>query len=176
MPGATITVRIQDDQVRGFLEALSRRLGDLTPLMRNLGRILEERSMASFAAGVSPEGQAWKPSHRALREGGKTLIDNAILRNSIHVRPDRKSVEVGSPVEYAATHQFGAERGSFGTVEAIVKEHSRKSKKGKEYRVRSHPRTIELPWGDIPARPFLGIATEDWNDIHDAIIEYAVKR
>ena len=176
MPGATITVSIQDEQVRVFIEELAERFGDLTPLMRNIGEIIRERAMQSFASSASPEGEPWKPSFRALRQGGKTLIDTAILRNSINVRPGPTSVEIGSPIEYAGTHQFGAKRGSFGTVSAIVREHLRKSKKGTKYSVRKHTRQVALPWGDIPARPFLGIAPEDWNDIHDAIFEYAMKK
>lgn len=176
MPGATITVTFQDEQVRAIIEGLAARFGDLTPLMRNIGEIIRERAMQSFASGASPEGAPWKPSFRALRQGGKTLIDTATLRNSINVRPGPTSVEVGSPVEYAGTHQFGASRGSFGTVSAIVREHLRTSKKGTKYSVRKHARQVALPWGNIPARPFLGIAAEDWNDIHDAILEYALKK
>jgi len=174
--GATIEVTIQDEQVRQLLEGLASRFGDLTPLMRNIGEIIRERAMQSFASGTSPEGDPWKPSFRAIRQGGKTLIDTAILRNSINVRPGPGVIEVGTPIEYAGTHQFGAKRGSFGTVNVIVKAHLRKSRKGTEYGVRKHTRQVALPWGDIPARPFLGIAPEDWSDIHDAILEYAMKR
>lgn len=175
MPGVTVEITIQDEPVRQLLEGLAARFGDLTPLMRNIGEIVRERAMQSFASSASPDGKPWKPSFRALRQGGKTLIDTAILRNSINIRPGPASVEVGTPIVYAGTHQFGAKRGSFGTVNAIVKAHLRRSKKGAESSVRKHTRRVALPWGDIPARPFLGIAPEDWNDIHDAILEYAMK-
>jgi len=147
----------------------------MSPLMRNIGEIVRERAMQSFASGMSPDGAPWKPSRRALLQGGKTLIDTAILRNSIHVTPGSASVRVGTPVQYAGTHQFGAKRGSFGMVSVMVKRHMRRAKKGKEYAVREHARRLALPWGDVPARPFLGVASEDWNDIRDAILEYAMR-
>lgn len=48
-------------------------------------------------------------------------------------------------MEYAATQQFGAKKGEF-----------RSTKNG-----------APVPWGDIPARPFLGISADD----EDKIIE-----
>jgi phage virion morphogenesis protein len=175
MPGATITISIHDEELRTFLKQLGERLGDLTPLMRNIGEILKERAMQSFASGESPEGRTWKPSRRARLQRGKTLIDTAVLRNSIHVQPGPRSVKVGTPIQYAGTHQFGAKKGSFGTVTAHIRAHQRKSRKGTRYSVRRHTRRVALPWGDIPPRPFLGVASEDWNDIHDAIARYAMK-
>jgi phage gpG-like protein len=47
-------------------------------------------------------------------------------------------------MEYAATQQYGARRGEFGTG-------SYKTRKG----------TFPMPWGDIPARPFLGFSDDD---------------
>jgi phage virion morphogenesis protein len=172
---ATIQITVHDEQVREFLAGLLARIGDLTPLMRNIGEIIRERAMQSFASGTSPAGIPWKPSVRALREGGRTLIDTATLRNSIHVQPSRSEVSVGTPVEYGGTHQFGAERGAFGRVSMTVKAHMRTSRKGKKFSVRSHVRQALLPWGNIPARPFLGVAPEDWNEIHDAVLDYAMR-
>jgi len=42
VPGATITVTIQDEQVRLFIEELAARFSDLTPLMRNIGQFFDE--------------------------------------------------------------------------------------------------------------------------------------
>ena len=172
---ATIDIEVRDEQVRLFLAELAKRFANLTPLMRNIGEIVVERAMQSFAAGTSPAGVPWKPSHRAVRQGGKTLVDSTILSNSIHEFPGPTSVRVGTPVQYAGTHQFGAKRGSFGVVTVMVREYLRKSKLGKSVTVRKHSRQIPLPWGNIPARPFLGVAPQDWNDIHDAVLEYAMR-
>ena len=54
---------------------------------------------------------------------------------------------VGTNVVYAATHQFGATRGAFGTTS------------------RGNP----IPWGDIPARLFLGVNPETERSILDIL-------
>ena len=54
---------------------------------------------------------------------------------------------VGYNLIYATTHQFGAEKGAFGTTS------------------RGGP----IPWGDIPARPFLGISDDDRRDIEKLV-------
>jgi phage virion morphogenesis protein len=183
MAGATIEIKVQDAEIRGMLQQLLARLGNLTPLMRDIGEILVERSMQSFATGTAPDGKPWKPSWRVgadgrppLRTGGQTLILNEILKGSIHVRPGKDQVKVGTPVKYAAVHQFGAAKGSFGTVRANVKAHSRKTKKHGVQQVRAHTRRTALPWGDIPARPFLGVNQRDWNDIRSSIMRFIVSQ
>ena len=56
-------------------------------------------------------------------------------------------MEVGSTRIYAGAHQFGARRGACGT-----------NKKG-----------APIPWGDIPARPFLGVSDADKKTILEII-------
>ena len=78
-------------------------------------------------------------------------------------------------VVYAAIMHFGAKRGEFGEKTFIqrVKEHVRRMR-GKISRVRAHQRTVrlKLPWGDIPARPFMLIQPEDITDITELINRY----
>ena len=58
----------------------------------------------------------------------------------------------GSNLVYAPTHQFGAEKGDFGST----------SKKR------------PIPFGDIPARPFLGISEATTEEILDAIRDHLI--
>jgi len=171
---ATLSIKIQDDRVRELLSRIQQRLTDLTPVFREIGEIVRESVMRNFAESRAPDGSAWKPSRRALAQGGRTLIRRAILRNSIHVQPFSNRVCVGTPVAYAAVHQFGAQRGSFGTVAATVRAHVRRSRKGGTHQVRQHTRQQKLPWGDIPARPFLGVRKDDWSEIRNALTDYLI--
>ena len=57
---------------------------------------------------------------------------------------------VGSSLEYAAVQQFGARRGEFGRTR----------------------RGAPIPWGDIPARPFLGVSRVDRVEILDILAGY----
>jgi phage virion morphogenesis protein len=165
-------ITVQDEKVRALFGQLQKSMGDLTPVMREVGEIVRESVMRNFRESRSPEGVPWKPSRRALLGAGRTLIDTATLRNSIHVRPEKDKVAVGTPVEYGGVHQVGARRGSFGQVIVRVRAHRRVTRTGKESTVRAHTRKAILPWGDIPPRPFLGVRREDWGEIHDALTDY----
>jgi len=173
---ATASITVDDRQVRDLLQRLGTKLADLTPCMRTIGEIVRDSVQANFAEGRSPEGTAWKKSWRAMRQGGRTLIDTAILRNSIHVQASRNEVRIGTPVKYGPVHQFGARAGSFGTVAVTVRAHVRKARSGKSHSVRAHPRRQKLPWGDIPARPFLGVRRDDWGEIRETVLDYLVTR
>ena len=43
-----------------------------------------ESTLERFKQSKGPDGRRWKTSIRAAQEGGKTLIQSAQLRNSIH--------------------------------------------------------------------------------------------
>jgi len=170
-----LDMKIQDREVAILLQGLEKRAEDHTPVMREIGEIIRESVMRNFREQKAPDGTAWKPSKRASEENGKTLIDTATLRNSIHVQASRDQVRVGTPVEYAGVMQFGAAAGSFGTRVINIPSHTRGSWKGgvPSY-VSAHKRVVRLPWGDIPARPFIGIRNEDWPEIRDALLDYII--
>ncbi len=75
------------------------------------------------------------------------LQEEGRLVGSLTSRYDGRSAEAGTNLVYAATHQFGAEQGEFGTT------------------ARGGP----IPWGDIPARPSLGRSVDLDAEIADAI-------
>lgn len=66
-----------------------------------------ESTLERFKQSKGPDGRRWKTSIRAAQEGGKTLIQSAQLRNSIHAKSDTSGFALGTNVKYAATHQFG---------------------------------------------------------------------
>lgn len=82
----------------------------------------------------------------AKRAGSKRPLigETRGLMSTINYRAENDSVVIGSPMIYAAVQQFGAKRREFGRA----------------------------PWGDIPARPFLGISVDDRSSILDLISEY----
>ena len=87
--------------------------------------------------GLSAKGMA--------RIGAKKILQghSGDLRNTLFFDAGPDFVLLASPMIYSATQQFGAAQGKFGTDS------------------RNHP----IPWGDIPARPFLGASEEDKADI-----------
>lgn len=107
----------------------------------DIGGYLDSEVHNRFAEGKDPDGNGWWPSQRALNEGGSTLVDHGLLRDTItHLAfLDGSGVEHGSNVIYAAIHQFGGDAG----------------------------RNLAV---SIPARPFIGINGDD-EDVIDNIVE-----
>jgi len=147
----------------------------MTPAMREVGMHLVKSIQENFESGRSPEGAPWKPSKRALREHGKTLVDTRRLEGSVSFQASPDKVEVGTNVEYAAIHQFG---GEIHLPEYIRTLRFKVNKDGKsrfakrhsanfEQDVRIGKRTITMP-----ARPFLGVAEADWEEIGNIFLRH----
>lgn len=171
----TITVKIDDAELQRTLAGIVGRCRDMRPVMKGVGGIIRESIRTNFREGGRP--LRWKPSKRGTADSipGRmigTLRDTNRLMNSFTNNADRDRVSVGTNVEYAATHHFGAKKGSFGAVAAMVRAHLRQSKSGKTSQVKEHQRRMRLPWGDIPARPFMLVQDEDIVDIKEALADY----
>lgn len=178
-----ITITLQNRAVTAALNRLNRKLHDLTPAMQDIGEALSENTKRRFVASRGPDGQLWKPnaestllallrkkgnlSKRKTQTGGRTLtnkgakvlankkplVASKTLATTIFYRPHKFGVVVGTPMEYAATQQFGARQGAFGRTR------------------RGGP----IPWGNIPARPFMGISREDRATALDILRDYLTR-
>jgi len=174
----TIHIRIGGD-APGKLADMIRRAGDLRPAMNEIGEIVQASVIRNFDEGGRP--RRWKRLSPATIEArkkrnkwpGQILVRTGNLKR-IHYMATKNRVEVSPSAQaskYAAVHQFGARAGSFGTVTARVKGHLRNIR-GKQVRVAAHTRRMRLPWGDIPARPFMLVQDEDVADMAEAISDY----
>jgi phage virion morphogenesis protein len=146
------------------INTIQERLNVPSPLLKKISILLHKSVMQNFREQGTDKGK-WdtlKPSTIALRRKGKgdrklmILQNNGILRDSIFPGYIGNEAFVSTNVPYAAIHQFGAEKGSIArNVKARIKEHIRRVK-GKRIKVREHTRTIpNIPWGNVPARPFM---------------------
>ncbi len=152
-----IDVKYDDRGVREALHRLAAAGKDLTPAMRDIAQALEAAPEDSFQSEQAPDGDPWAAlsehtKARRAKKGktGKILQVEGRLANSITSRYDAFSAEAGSNLDYAATHQFGARKGEFGSTE----------------------RGSPIPFGDVPARPFLGRSDELDAEILDAVNRY----
>jgi phage virion morphogenesis protein len=149
---AMIRVEWEDRAVREALARIAGLLTDLTPVMQEIGEIMIVSTQDRMARGETPEGQPFAPRspvtlNRYARLGlgfGPPLNFSGDLYGSIASDPGPDSVEISSNAVKGAVMQFGAEKHSLG------------------------PRS---PWGDIPARPYLGVSREDGVNISNAIEE-----
>lgn len=157
-----ITIELDDAGVRAALGRLTGRLDDASPAMAEIAEVLLESTRGRFRTGTDPEGAPWAPRSPATlaayararppkRPGEKPLTLEGLLRGpSLAPFSGPREAGVGSSAIYAAVHQFGAARGAFGTT----------------------ARGAPIPWGDIPARPFLGLSPADRAAVLDIVAEW----
>lgn len=158
-----ITVTVDDAAVRALLDRLAKSVtpAGLRTALDAIGSSLSNNIQLGFTRSESPYGDRWQSlgqatilsrlgrsksnftasgkisagGQRAAMAGFQPLLDTGRLRGSITHRVTGESVEVGTNVDYAATQQFGAKQGAFGRTR----------------------RGAPIPWGTIPARPFMPI-------------------
>lgn len=164
-----LSIQINAQSAMDVIDGVSDRARDLSPAMRECFQILRTSILRNFEVGGRKA--RWKRSHRAASEGGKTLVDTGGLRDSIagsHPSIGRHSMRFGTNKVYAAVHQFGAAKGSFGTARSKPRTGVGGPMKRFSSRQGLHP----IPWGTIPARPFMVVQPEDLKAMKEAILDY----
>lgn len=122
----------------------------------------KERFVKQNWHDTTPE--PWKPRSRARRGGqkrqnGAVLVDSGRLKRSIRVISANASrVVIGTDVPYAEIHNEGLD----GQVN--VRQHNRRSRKGRIYTVRAHKRKVHMP-----QRRFLGESQELSNQLTELV-------
>lgn len=137
------TVTVEDSAVRGAFDRMLAAGGNPAAYLPAIGAALTSSTRLRFADSRAPDGSPWK----AVIRGGQPLRNTGVhLMNAVSYRVEGNSVLVGVPPTWARIHQFG------GTVRA----------KGAGYlRFRIGNRWASKKAVTIPARPFLGISTDD---------------
>lgn len=168
------TVRFEDSEIAQALQRLADALSDMTPLMQDLGEFAVYTTKERFLRGEAPDGTPWAPKSQSTLDSYARRGDagdarplfgpSGRLSSEIHYVAASASVEWGSSLIYAAVQQFGAEQGAFGARMGRTQP-SEKRPAGQDY-------FFPIPWGDIPARPFLGISEDDRSGFLDIIEEW----
>ncbi len=179
----SITLQIENQRVLEVLARLSSGVANPAPLLRALGEDLAESAKARFATSSAPDGSRWSANTQATYEAylerlsgsysktgqrtgtkkgwagkdgrigargtaaviaKKPLIgESKALSTSIYYHVKGDTLYIGSPQIYAAMQQFGGTRAQFPHL-----------------------------WGDIPARPFLGLSDADVENIEREGLDY----
>lgn len=161
-----ITIEVENGQVQAALRGLTAALYDMTPVMGRIADILRDNAEDRFAAQTAPDGSPWAPRspvtilrYLASGEGfGGILHRTGRMRQTLGTDFGRDFAEVSSAAVQSAAMQFGMARGYAGTHEGT-------DRNGRKFRV-------QTPWGNIPARPFLGISDKDEADILALVARY----
>lgn len=129
-------IEINDQEILNALRHLQGEVGNLRPALLEIGDDLVESTKQRFSTSTAPDGSHWELnsvlSTLLYKEGDKPLVDGGTLSHQIYKNATGDMLEVGSTMEYAAMQQFGGTKEEFPQL-----------------------------WGDIPARPFLGVSDED---------------
>ena len=142
-----IDIEFNDEAVTEDLLGAANALGDLTPLMQEIAEYLVAGNQDRIGRGEAPDGMPYAPRSQTTIDHynalgiiyGHPLNVTGELRLSLAASAGPDHAAVGTNVLQAAVMHFGAAKGAFGTD------------------ARGRP----IPWGDIPARPVLGISDED---------------
>lgn len=175
-------IDITDQGVQKALDRVIKAGSDPKPILQDIGEYMVSATKGRFDDSTGPDGERWASNSQATiltylsrfrssfsRKTGK--ISQAGANRAIAKKPligetnslstqiywqidGQGTLEVGSPMEYAAAQQFGMKKGQAGT-----------SKRGSP-----------IPWGDIPARAFLGVSDSDSRSILDIIEEHYSQR
>lgn len=167
-----LTIDHDADLAVAYLGGLVGRLDNPRPLMLEIGEEMQDSTQRRFGTSTGPDGQRWAPNTETtilmylegrggvygkgdgkltkkgagVVMGKKPLVAEGNLAAGIDYQLDGdRAVLVGTPAIYGGVQQFGAEQGSLGGG---------------------------APWGDIPARPFLGVSDADERTILDLVQRY----
>ncbi|MCX8506510.1 MAG: phage virion morphogenesis protein [Alphaproteobacteria bacterium] len=185
-----IEIKTNSEQVKRAIDRLVANVKNLRPAFNEIGEHLLATTRARFDTGTAPDGTKWQENSkatmdaliatgqkydkhglRAVNEYGDNLHKyrnrhgelnkrgNELLANKRPLIGETKQLMrqlsyqsrpdqllFGSSMEYAAMHQFGGTKAQFPNL-----------------------------WGDIPARPFLGITAHDETVIEE-IVEDEIMR
>lgn len=173
-------IEVKDDGVHAAISALAGRVANTKPLLQQIGEMVMERSKQRFQTSTGPDGRRWAPNSRVTIErfiasrGGvgkrgkitsngsglamskKPLIgESKDLSHQFHVSADATSVTIGNSAIYAAVQQFGAKMGEFGRYSQVKRWRDYGEKDFRRYA--GTKKGFPIPWGNIPARPFLPV-------------------
>lgn len=160
---------------------------NMTPLTRDLAEVLKGASDRAFKDEADPAtGEKWHPLSpatlaRRAKSGhtGSILQVSGQLAASIQTEHGPHHAAVGTSKVYGPTHQFGAKKGSFGTGKRGSRGDGRRNPRNYTARGgatvggwlfgRAQGGSMTIPWGDIPARPFLGIGKPEEAEIEESV-------
>lgn len=153
-------IQYRSEAVKKALARLKAGAGNMLPAFRDIGEFLIASTRARFKQGAAPDGSAWRPKSQTTIDAYRARGDGVLTRpligptkrlsSEISYRARGDGVSVGSSLIYAAVQQFGAAKGAFG----------------------KSPRGAPIPWGRIPARPYLGLSRDDERNVVEIIEDH----
>ncbi len=143
-------IEVNSREITSALDALQNAIGNVDPALKEIGEYLIDSTKQRFNDSEAPDGSRWEDNSpvtllnyasrfktkRASRIKKKKpgIGETKQLSTQIFYQVANGELELGSPLKYAGTFHYGAKKGQYAK---------------------------RTPWGDIPARPFLGLSDDD---------------
>ncbi|MDR0386856.1 MAG: phage virion morphogenesis protein [Treponema sp.] len=168
MAGAVISLGLKEvEGLARILNGVKLASEDRVQLLKDIGVELESQTQERFDTQKDPDGNKWKELAQKTRDyymqnglgKGSLLVQEGSLRDTITSRvSDSWSVLVGATMIYAAIHQWGGEIVPKAAAALYV------------------PGYGKLKKVTIPARPYLGVSSQDAADIAAIAQGFAARR
>ncbi|MFG0339978.1 phage virion morphogenesis protein [Pseudomonas sp. zjy_13] len=179
MAGAILEVAFDASVVGRELELLIERLGSLRTPLNDIAEYLHMSTDARARRQVAPDGTPWAPlSPRTLarKKGNKILRDSGALLDTLRHQVTDDGLDFGTDRPYGAIHQDGGKiEHAARSQQVYFKEKGgvvgnrfvKKSKSNFAQWVTHGARSVEMP-----ARPYLGLSSEDEAEILEIVSDY----
>lgn len=179
MAGSVLDVTIDASVVGRELELLAERLGSMRTPLADIGEHLLISTDERARRQVAPDGTPWAPlSPRTLarKKGNKILREDGNLLDTLRPQVSGDELQFGTDRPYGAIHQFGgkvehaarSQQVYFKEKGGVVGNRFVKKRQSNFSQWVTHgARSIEMP-----ARPYLGLSSEDEAEILEIVATY----
>lgn len=179
MAGAIVEVVVDTSVVGRELEALIERLGSLRTPLNDIAEYLHISTDARARRQIAPDGTPWAPlSPRTLarKKGNKILRESGALLDTLRHQVSGDELSFGTDRPYGAIHQDGGKiEHAARSQQVYFKEKGgvvgnrfvKRSKSNFAQWVTHGARSVEMP-----ARPYLGLSSEDEAEILEIVSDY----
>lgn len=179
MAGAILEVAYDASVVGRELELLVERLGSLRTPLNDIAEYLHISTDSRARRQIAPDGSPWAPlSPRTLarKKGTKILRDSGALLDTLRHQVSDDGLDFGTDRPYGAIHQDGGKiEHAARSQQVYFKEKGgvvgnrfvKKSKSNFAQWVTHGARSVEMP-----ARPYLGLSSEDEAQILEIVSDY----
>lgn len=134
------SINVNSEAVEQAINDLLNKGENLTAPMKSIGEEMINRTQQRFRDKQAPDGTPWAANSPATQErkGHGRVLEGASgeLAKQFSYSASSDGVEWGSLMIYAAMQQYGGSKAAFPHL-----------------------------WGDIPARPFLGLSDDDEDEV-----------
>lgn len=146
------TLELKDEDLDAALARISDGLEDMSEVTSEIGEFLAEAHQQRIERTLgAPDGTAWAAKSPFTRSRDpRPLYDSGEMSRRIAPQSGRDFAEVIATGVQVRTMHYGAAKGAFGNTAS-----------GKP-----------IPFGDIPARPFVGLSDTDQSNIAEALQEW----